>query len=206
MLYFFLLSWLWPTPINPPATSPLAEYSTQWNEAKYLACNTAANTAYLSDDEKKTIYILNLMRADPALFANTVVQKYASQTNQKYLEDYPEYKSLVDTLRKLKPLPLLYPDSLAFVSARCHAFSSGEIAYVGHERKTEECRKNRHYDGECCEYGHKDPLDIIMFLLIDHYDPNLGHRFIFLTPYKKIAVSIQPHKKYRVNTVIDFGF
>ena len=52
--------------------SPLAAYSTDWNDIKYLACNTAATARYLTEEEKKTIYILNMARMNPVLFANTV--------------------------------------------------------------------------------------------------------------------------------------
>ncbi len=34
--------------------SPLAAFSSQWNDPKFLKCNTAANITYLSDEEKKT--------------------------------------------------------------------------------------------------------------------------------------------------------
>jgi len=35
--------------------------------------------------------------------------------------------------------------------------------------------------------------------------PSLGHREILFTDFTKIGVSIQPHKKYGWNTVLDFG-
>ncbi len=41
----------------------------------------------------------------------------------------------------IHPLSLLYPDSLCFESAKCHAVSSGQKAYVGHERQTNECKQ-----------------------------------------------------------------
>ena len=58
------------------AVSPLALYSNEWNDVKYSKCNTAVNAAYLSNSEKEVIYILNLIRSYPALFANTVLKKY----------------------------------------------------------------------------------------------------------------------------------
>lgn len=191
-----------------PATaqSPLAVYSPEWNNAKYLTCNTAAKAAWFTEDEKKMIYILNLVRMDPALFASTVLKQYPDQSNHLSLRNTDEYKSLMDTLRKLKPLSLLSPDSLCFVSARCHAISSGEAGYVGHVRKTTECAANMKFSAECCEYGHKDPLAIIMALLVDEGVASLGHRYACLGLYSKVGVSIQPHQVYYFNSVLDFSF
>ena len=186
--------------------SPLAVFSAEWNDVKFLNCNTAATTHYLSDHEKEVIYILNLLRADPKLFANTVVEKYPEYNNQLYLKNIPEYKSLLETLRNSKPLSLLYPDSLCFESAKCHALYSGKMAYVGHERKTEECKVKKHYEGECCQYGYEDALSILMDLLIDQNVPSLGHRFLCLSDYARIGVSIQPHTGYGHNTVVDFYY
>jgi uncharacterized protein YkwD len=186
--------------------SPLASYSSEWNDPKYLQCNTAANVSYMSESEKKTIYVLNLARTNPKLFANTVVKKFPTEFHDESLRNISEYTSLLETLRTLKPLPLVYPDSLAWVSAHCHAQSSGENAYAGHERQTRECKANKLYNAECCHYGYTEPVPILVSLLIDQYVPSLGHRTILLSPYTAIGVSIQPHKSYGTNTVIDFRY
>jgi uncharacterized protein YkwD len=179
--------------------SPLSEYSPIWNNAEYLKCNTAVNVNYLTPAEKEVIYILNLARANPGLFANTVVKKYPA-THSSY------YSSLLNDMIKLKPLKLLYPDSLCYAGALCHALNSGLEGYVGHIRSNENCNKKWYYNGECCDYGNNKPLDIIMSLLIDEGVTSLGHRKICFSPYNKIGVSIQPHKKYRYNTVLDFHY
>lgn len=186
--------------------SPLAAFSSQWNDPKFLKCNTAANITYLSDEEKKLIYILNLLHADPKLFANTVVEKYPDYVNRPFLKTIPEYQSLLDTLRMIHPLSLLYPDSLCFESAKCHAVSSGQKAYVGHERQTNECKAKKHHEGECCQYGYHDALAVVMALIIDQNVSSLGHRFLCLSNYGHIGLSIQPHKSYGTNTVLDFYY
>ena len=179
--------------------SPLAGYSTEWNDGRYLKCNTAANAKYMTAAEKEVIYILNLARINPALFANTVIKKYPTQHS-----DY--YSSLFKTMLTLKPLKLIYPDSLCFAGAQCHAINSGQEGYAGHTRSQQECRKKWYYNGECCDYGHNEPVDIIMSLLIDEDIPSLGHRSICLDDYKGMGVSIQFHKTYRYNTVLDFHY
>jgi uncharacterized protein YkwD len=106
----------------------------------------------------------------------------------------------------LKPVKLLYPDSLCFAGAQCHALNSGAEGYVGHTRSTEECSQKRYFSGECCDYGHNKPLDIILSLLIDEDVPSLGHREILLSDYRKMGISIQFHKLYRFNAVLDFQY
>jgi uncharacterized protein YkwD len=187
--------------------SPLALYSSEWNDVKYSTCNTAVNTAYLSKSEKDVIYILNLIRSYPALFAKTVLKKYPAASGNDYLTNNVYYfKSLVDTLLKLEPKQMLYPDNACFLSAKSHAYQSGLTGYVGHERKTRDAKLKRLYLGECCDYGHQDPLDIVLSLIIDEGIPSLGHRIICLGYYTKIGVSIQPHKKYGTNAVFDFYY
>jgi uncharacterized protein YkwD len=188
-------------PTIPP--SPLALYSPEWNKPEYLRCNTAAQAPYLSQAEKEVIYILNLVRVNPPLFARTVVARYPELGGSQYLKNSDYYKSLLDTLAKVKPLPLLLPEKTLFESARCHAAESGKTGYVGHDRTTAACEKLERYSGECCQYGYSRPLQIVMSLLIDEGVPSLGHRKILLSGFSRVGVSVQPHSGYGTNTVID---
>ena len=193
--------------LSTAAVSPLASYSNVWNNVKYSKCNTAVNAAYLSKSEKDVVYILNLIRANPALFAKTVLKKYPAASGNGYLaEDSFYFISLVNTLEKMEPLNMLYPDINCFESAKCHAIKSGLTGYVGHDRKTTDCKKIKHFNGECCDYGHSDPLEIVLSLLIDEGIPSLGHRLVMLSSYTKIGVSIQAHRRYGHNAVLDFYY
>ena len=191
---------------NSNPSTPLSKFSSEWNDSKYLKCNTASGTNYMSAKEKEVIYILNLLRANPRLFANTVLKKYPEYSRNDNLRRVSEYKSLLKTLQNVEPLPLLNPDALCYASAECHAASAGRRGYIGHERKEAGCRSKQHFNGECCEYGHDNALDILMTLLIDQNVAGLPHRKICLGPYKAVGVSIQPHKAYRYNSVLDFYF
>jgi uncharacterized protein YkwD len=183
--------------------SPFSVFSTEWNKPMYRTCNTAEQADYLTSKEKNTIYILNLARQYPQLFLQTVVLPFPDYSAEEKLRQSDYYKSLVATLRQKKPLPILYPDQSLFQSARCHAQTSGQSGYVGHNRQNRTCKDVKRFGGECCDYGSDDPLTIVMDLLIDEGIPDLGHRQILFSPYTKIAVSIQPHKKYRWNAVLD---
>jgi hypothetical protein len=188
------------------SSSPLSKFSREWNDVKYLKCNTATNASYMNAKEKEIIYILNLLRADPRLFASTVVRKYPEYSGNLNLRRTREFKSLVRTLESMKTLPMFVPNASCYTSAECHAYSSGQRGYVGHDRINKNCRSKKYFNGECCDYGHDDPLDIVMSLLIDQGVPSLGHRMICLGPYKSMGASIQPHRTYRYNAVLDFSF
>ena len=191
--------------LSAEAVSPLAAYSSQWNETKYLNCNTAANVKYMSKAEKEVIYILNMARMNPALFANTVNRQYPAKSGKDHLRHSKYYRSLIATMQKMKPVNLLFPDELCYKSANCHAAITGKKGIVGHSR-TVECETSKYFNGECCDYGHNKPLDILLSFLIDEGIPTLEHRKICMDSYKKIGVSIQPHSDYRYTAVLDFVY
>ncbi|MDB5201944.1 MAG: hypothetical protein JWQ27_1353 [Ferruginibacter sp.] len=185
--------------------SPLSHFSAEWNNEKYQVCNTAADVKYMSATEKEVIHILNLARMNPSLFNSTVVKQFPAFSNQADLNGNSYYQSLQATMQHMPALNILTPSQPCFESALCHAQSSGVSGYVGHDRRTAECEKKKFFFGECCDYGHADALGIVMALLIDRNIPSLGHRKIFFGKYNTVGVSIQPHKAYRSNAVIDFG-
>ena len=141
---------------------------------------------------------------NPQLFCKTVLTKITTITSYVDTSKVAYYKSLVKEMSVMKPMGLLKPDSLCYVSAKCHAVSSGERGYTGHGR-TAECQKTDHARGECCQYGLTDPLGIIVVLLVDQDIESLGHRNTCLgSRYTKMSPAMAPHKKYGNNTVMDF--
>ncbi|MBL0054885.1 MAG: hypothetical protein IPP31_01600 [Chitinophagaceae bacterium] len=190
---------------NNPVVSPLSDFSEEWNDPRFQVCNTAADAEYLNEEEKNVIYILNLARYDPKLFCNTVVKQYPEYNDNAELVHTTYYQSLLATMRLMKPLRLLQPDMDCFTSAECHAYHMGLTGEEGHDR-SDSCRGNLYYNAECCDYGHADPLDIVMSLLIDYAVPSLGHRKICFGNYQRVGVSILPHKRWDVNAVLDFHY
>ncbi|MCU0376150.1 MAG: hypothetical protein MUF24_12660 [Chitinophagaceae bacterium] len=185
--------------------NPLSAYGTEWNNPRYAACNTAAGARYMTAAEKEVIFIMNLMRQYPQQFLTLVVKNWPDSSYRNYWKDNTYYASLLTDLQKMKPAPLLQPDSVLWVSASCHAKTSGLSGYTGHQRQTPECKSKERFLGECCDYGSSKPLDIVMSLLIDEGVESLGHRKILMdNKYTGAAASIMPHKKYRIGTVINF--
>jgi uncharacterized protein YkwD len=178
----------------------------EWKNAKYNIAYTAQNTDYLTENEKLVYYYLNLARLNPPLFAETFLIKYTKWNSSENLSLSDYYTgSLYKTLKKMKPVGVLSPEASLFESAKCHAISSGKVGYVGHTRLSNSGCQSK-FSGECCSYGQFDALEIVMQLLIDSGVPSLGHRIICLDGgYKTLGASVQPHKTYRFNSVLDFG-
>ena len=192
---------------NDSLSSPLGAYSKEWNKPVYTDCNTATKANFLNEKEKTVIYILNLARENPKLFAKTVLAKYPALSGKDDLvNDEYYYQSLVNTMLTMAPAPLLYADEKCFKSAECHSKTSGKAGYTGHDRISKACKAIESYAAECCDYGNEDPLEIVLSLLIDQDVPSLGHRRALLGPYTKVGISIQPHKTYTFNAVLDFDY
>lgn len=178
----------------------------EWKNSNYNIAYTAQNTDYLTENEKLVYYYLNLARLNPPLFAETFLIKYTRWNSHENLSLSDYYTgSLYKTMKNMQPVGVLSPQKDLFESARCHAITSGKKGYVGHTRLPNSNCKS-YFSGECCSYGQFDALEIVMQLLIDSGVPNLGHRKICLDGgYKTLGVSVQPHKTYRFNSVLDFG-
>ena len=171
--------------------------------AKYEASGMSYldSVSFLSEEEKNTLFYLNMVRMFPQIFMNAyllpiIKAKYGDNTKNSYVS------SLILTLKQLKPLAPMNPNRELFELAKCHAITSGKTGYTGHNRQ-KNC-KNGNF-AECCSYGSDNGLEVICQLLIDDGVVSLGHRSICLGNYANVGISMQPHKTYRVNTVLDFN-
>ena len=193
-------------PVSKKILSPLTRYSTEWDKPAYLICNTAKNALYMNAKEREVLYILNMMRTNPAFFAKNVLSLYPANSGKGELVNMDNYRSLIDTLLKMPAVNILQPDKLCYASALCHALNTGVLGLVTHERGSVECREKRYFNGECIDFGNSEPLEIVMHLLIDEGVPSLGHRYICISSYKVLGVSIKPYKGYGMMAVLDFHY
>jgi hypothetical protein len=177
-----------------------------WPENIIESANTANNEPGLTSDEKQVIFYVNLVRLDPKLFSETYLKKYLDSTRTK--NSYT--KSLKQTLENSASMDALEPKNDLHKIAKTHAVKYGKEGKTGHgnfdERFKEVESKYQHSVGENCDYGSNSPLETVMRLLIDDGVRSLGHRKNILNPqYNSIGVSIQPHKRYGSNCVMDLG-
>jgi hypothetical protein len=179
----------------PFLTGFTSTFDAKWADVKYQAANTAAKVTYLIDEDKEVIYYLNLARMYPSRFADIYLKdaKGNPPTGGNEL-------SLYKDLKKLKPLKPLQPDEKLSITAKCWANEAGNKGVIGHDRKI--CKDD--YSAECCHYGSKGGLEVVLSLLIDEGVPSLGHRYACLGSYTLVGVSTRPHKTWGTNTVLDF--
>ena len=187
-------------------SSFLVKGQNTWSDAMLEKAKTASNANYLSPKEKEVIYYLNLVRMNPSLFGKTYLKDYleTEQLNSRYT------KSLIKTLKSAKPAPLLTPTKDLHQFAKKHALKYGKRGKTGHGNFTTRTKNIKEKYGsaiaENCDYGNDSPLAIVMSLLIDEENPSYGHRKNILNPnYYFVGTSIQAHKKYTWNCVMDFG-
>jgi hypothetical protein len=187
-------------------SSAIIAQQKQWDPAVLQKANTAKDAAYLTSEEKAVIFYMNLVRLNPKLFGETYLKKYLDSTG-----DHNSYtKSLIKTLPATAAMDVLMPAKDLSAFSKAYAIKSGKENKTGHGNFKERTRGIRNnyggYMAENCDYGNSKAFDIVMSLLIDENIQSLGHRKNILDPnYKYIGTSIQPHKGYEWNCVMDFG-
>jgi hypothetical protein len=178
-----------------------------WEESVVRRLNTASDTEYLNEEEKKVILFINMARYDGELFAETFLEAYLAEKN---LGKNRYVRSLFRDLNNTSDLAPLEPERDLTAIAQEHAKSTGESGRTGHgdfNGRFEPLLGNP-YEGvaENLAYGHQRAIDVVISLLIDEGIRDLGHRRNMLNPrFNAVGVAIRPHKSYRLSCVIDFG-
>lgn len=170
--------------------------------------NTAKSEYYLSDQEKRLIALINLARIEPNTFIEQYLKKAEPDTNRQAVA------SAIKMLREKKSrLPLLPVFSL-HKSALLHARDMGVNGKTGTASSSGVDFENRIHQffpqsvtlSENFYVGSGDPVDIVVSQLTGKNDPEFRYRDNLLSAnLHYIGVSIQPHKVFCSNAVIDFA-
>lgn len=196
-----------------------------WTDEELRNANTAKNTDYLNEEEKKIIFYMNLARTDGRKFFNTYFQDFANSYNedmQRY-SNYNDlkvnrkdryYRGLEEDLKEIKGLPLFSPDETLTWIAQQHAKDLSKNNMAGHnsrDGRTVKDRISKYYPGramgENLAFGFSKGLANVCMLLLDKNVPDLGHRKTILgTTYQLslVGVNIYTHPGYKYCAVIDF--
>jgi len=165
---------------------------------------------FLSAQTEEVLKIINEVRTDPQDFLTVRLIPYLKE---KDMEGNSYARSLIEELQSAKKLSPLASSPILEKLARGHALDMGSHDKVGHDSSNGTTFVNRvrrkiktGMIAENCDYGNKDPLGIVMSLLIDDGIVSLGHRKNILHPRLKwIGIAIEKHKTYGVNCVMDFS-
>jgi hypothetical protein len=161
---------------------------------------------YLSPQEKLQYIFINKMRTNPKLFAN--------QYLIHLIENGSSYKEVYDKLVFSSPFKMLKPNKSLYLAAFDHAVDLGENGSTGHlstngndlRTRLAKYSLNPTYFGENCSYGIKDPLNIIIQLLVDDGNQSRSNRSNLLNEgYNQVGISFHPHISYKWNCVQVFG-
>jgi uncharacterized protein YkwD len=183
----------------------------QYSALEIKSCKTTDNATYLNQIEKDVLYYINLVRINPKKFSEIILAPFLSK-NPDYSKKY--CKSLFKRLNKTTPLAVLKPAEDLFYFSRNHAHSKGKKGDTGHRstkgksfaKRTNKLIKKYAVVGENIHYGSNNALEIVIDLLIDDGIKDLGHRENILEKdFVYCSASIQKHKKFRYNCVIDFA-
>jgi len=161
-----------------PFHSPLEKYSDQWNNAYFLSANTGANATFLNKEEKLAIYVLNLVRLSPRLFAATVKEPL---TRNGYS---PELASLINTMNGISTLKIIYPLQEISQAAKQQTANSSNNPQA--ELSLEAL------NGILVSSNNNDPVQLIINLLVDAKDNLKTARNYCLGNYNYIGISMQP--------------
>ncbi len=198
------------TPVIPKS----AENATSFTDLQRSAASTGSSAAYLSTEEKNVLLLINLVRADGAVFLKEYVDKYIKANTAFQNNSFAQ--SLYNDLKKVKGLPPLRPNMKLCNSARAHAQDIGQKGMRGHQSSNGmkfDTRVARYVGGyrglgENISYGsnHNAAIPVVLELLIDNNNKDFGHRRNILSPsFETIGISIQSHSKYGYTCVQDFG-
>lgn len=161
--------------------------------------------------ENLFVYYLNLVRQNPKTFKETYLKAWVDSTK------FPINKYVISLNKELEELhncKVVSYDKTLFKLANEHALDMGKNGRIGHvssKGKNYNQRINTYLKEykilkEACQYGYEDGLSILIDLLIDDGIENLGHRKCLLDcNLNKVSISITPHKKYKVNAVVEMG-
>lgn len=186
-------------------------YYFKWDAKVLEAANTAKDAEYLNSQEKKVIYYTNLARMNPQLFVKTYMQLYLKRYG--VFKGYWYWK-MYKQIKHQEPLPPLVPDKTLFEFAKKHAKEMGLAGKKGHRNTKGEFYADRikplqnefELVKENIQYGYWEALAIVCDLLLDEQVKTGSHRkLIFYPNIKYIGVSIQAHKKFEYNTVIEYA-
>lgn len=182
-----------------------------WDNAVLESASVHDSIKWLSLEEKKAIFYINLVRMNPKLFKSSILKPYLDSIEKK---ENKWTKSMENELSKLKPLPpMLLRKDLTECAVK-HAVSMGKVGKMGHnspdggnlQKRLKHLKSAYSIFAENCHYGCEEGLEAVIDLLIDENVVGEGHRKNILHKnLKYVGVAIRPHIKTRYNCVMVFG-
>ena len=194
----------------------------EWDPA---LLDTAGSANYLSEIEKDIILELNMVRSDPAGYAEEYIAprkdsfhgriyRVEGRTDLITSEGRAAVLECVQALGKSAAAGPLLPSEVLALAASDHADDQGETGRTGHRGSDGSTSKDRierygEWDitiGENIAYGPDSAREIVVQLLIDDGVRSRGHRKnIMAADFEYAGVAFGPHAAYGYVCVMDFA-
>ena len=180
----------------------------KWTPQEISWVKSGSNVAFMDSIEKEILYLCNYVRVNPKLFRETYLQEYIDLNELDIKNEY--ISSLISELENGHPTRIIKPNYNLQRMAKNHAKKMGKSGKTGHDgfdKRAKKFLRNRFlWIAENCDYGSTTAIDIFMDLLIDKEVLDLGHRKNILSKLNYIGISVEPHRVYGTNCVMDFGY
>ena len=178
-----------------------------WGPSTIKKAHRISYNLFCSKRSNEVVFYINLARMDGKKFIETIIKPYLDYTGNT--EDSYYLQSLIKQLTYSRNLPPLKHNLRLEKMGKSYAEYAGKNGIVGHsfflERFNLLTRRGREV-GENCAYGIESPLGIVIELLIDEGEENLGHRLNLLsTSFHRIGIGIALHSTYGINCVQEFS-
>jgi len=211
--------------VSPDVENAYTLANEKWSQEELSMANTAKDVDYLSQEEQRIIFYMNLIRMDGPKFFNTYFKAFVKEHNQrmKKYSNYEElkineydryYRGLEIDLKKVKNFGLYYPDETLTYVALQHGKDMNRHNIAGHKSSDGSSPQDRiakYYPNkamaENLAFGFVKGLDNVCMLLLDKGVPDLGHRKNMLNTsngLNTVGVSIQNHPTYKFSATINF--
>jgi hypothetical protein len=196
-----------------------------WTTEELAMANTAKDVTYLTEEEKKIVFYMNLVRIDGLRFFDTYfqdfidvhnrqMQKYSNYNDLKISKNDKYYRGLEIDLKYVRNIGLLYPDEALSLVSKQHGRDMSKHNIAGHnsyDGRTMVDRISKVYSeramAENLAFGFSKGLDNVSMLLLDKGVPDVGHRKNILNStlgLNIVGVSIQSHPLYHFASITDF--
>lgn len=185
--------------------------------------NTATEADYLNENEKNVVLAMNLIRYDPAKYAELYVYpviqyfdgnllRIPDRIPLRTVEGSDALKDLYLELIEIQSTDLFYPSKGMSKAAKDHArymSRTGAASHVGRGNMNTRISKYGQWDGGISEnlhWGASNAHDAVLSLMVDDGVKNRGHRKNILDPdFKFVGVAIDKHPRFNISYVIKYA-
>jgi|ERR1035437_6785334 hypothetical protein len=163
-------------------TTVVAQDLSKWSKKELELANTAKDSNYLNNNEKETIFFINLCRLNPTLFLETICKPYIDSVGIKgaHSRNYRSYvNSLYRDLTTCKKLTVVVPSMIINSITKEHCRYMIKNKQISHDSVYSRVRKINllyFFNSEDCAYGYNTPLSLVIGYLIDDGVNDVGHR------------------------------